>query len=714
MADIFISYANSDLERVRKLVDALQAEGWSVWWDRHILPGKSWDEVIESALGEARCVIVLWSLSSVASEWVRTEAEDARSRGILVPALLDKVTIPLAFRRIQAADLSGWSGDPSEGGFNNLRQAIHALLAALPQNARRVAAGSDTPPAIRASKSEEERRERERVEAAAKAEEERREREQAKAAAKAEEERRERARAEAAAKAEEERRERERAEAAAKAEEERRERARAQAAAKAEEERRERERAEAAAKAEEERRERERAKAAAEVEAESRQRELVASASPQNGAGATSKSTATRIGRRFWIRVAAVGGGCLLLASVYLLWFGSRPAAINMVSNSTMPWVLSKARLLELLLANLSNSHVANLVDDLGITFSPTPEYLAILGKAGADSALIQKVASAEQFKANPNAHHASGDVYENYQVLYHLERTVELLWEARYPRANANWSPAEKKSLAEVDFEAVRQWQKGENGWLGVVENGAFNTLCGIGLDSRLVVLRLDDGNALHINDEPVDSNNLGGRLEDIFKTRAERLIFVLPSPKSKLSQVVGLIDRIAPRPAARTSSPLRFASRWTSAAVHYRARGHHLARRELFKFTAGAPRTISSTLDWKRHRPGPAQRHRRGDSVSGSSRARPDRRRQLDVYDPGALDPGARKAQRHNNHLQQRFVFGAQRGAGACRRRRRRPQGQSAVRPARACVELHPDRRRHGHARGTRSRNGRIPGRA
>lgn len=128
MSDIFLSYSSKDVERAKQLAEALTRQGWTVWWDRTILPGKIFDRVIEAELAATRCVIVLWSIDSVESSWVRAEAEVAMKKGHLIPALLGEVNIPLVFRQFQAASLSDWDGDDNHAGFQQLLHAISALL----------------------------------------------------------------------------------------------------------------------------------------------------------------------------------------------------------------------------------------------------------------------------------------------------------------------------------------------------------------------------------------------------------------------------------------------------------------------------------------------------------------------------------------------------------------------------------------------------------
>ena len=124
--DVFISYAREDRERARVLADALEGRGWSVWWDRKIIAGQTFDHTIEQQLEAAGSVVVLWSEHSVASEWVRNEAAVAAERDTLVPALIDTVRPPLEFRRRHTADLTRWTGDPADPEFLALCDGIAA------------------------------------------------------------------------------------------------------------------------------------------------------------------------------------------------------------------------------------------------------------------------------------------------------------------------------------------------------------------------------------------------------------------------------------------------------------------------------------------------------------------------------------------------------------------------------------------------------------
>ncbi len=127
MADIFLSYDDVDRDRIRPLVQALEARGWRIWWDRDIPIGRSFDDVIEEELGKAKCVLVAWSRTSTESRWVRTEAGEAANRGVLVPFQLEDCKIPLAFRRIQTAQLVDWDGSADHPGLEQLTEAISRL-----------------------------------------------------------------------------------------------------------------------------------------------------------------------------------------------------------------------------------------------------------------------------------------------------------------------------------------------------------------------------------------------------------------------------------------------------------------------------------------------------------------------------------------------------------------------------------------------------------
>ena len=127
MTGVFLSYAREDVSVARQVAERLREEGWSVFLDREIPVGKTWENVIEEQLSRASCVVVLWSSASVTSDWVRTEASVAAERGVLVPALIDHTSSPARFRMIQTADLVGWNGCRQHVGLANLIAAVRGL-----------------------------------------------------------------------------------------------------------------------------------------------------------------------------------------------------------------------------------------------------------------------------------------------------------------------------------------------------------------------------------------------------------------------------------------------------------------------------------------------------------------------------------------------------------------------------------------------------------
>ena len=126
MADVFVSYKAEDRKRIRPLVEALQAEGYSVWWDEQIGGGAAWRHEIETELNAAKCVIVIWSKRSVGPEgtFVQDEATRAQQRHVYVPILIDKVHLPLGFGETQALPLTGWHGNRSDPQYQSVLAAV--------------------------------------------------------------------------------------------------------------------------------------------------------------------------------------------------------------------------------------------------------------------------------------------------------------------------------------------------------------------------------------------------------------------------------------------------------------------------------------------------------------------------------------------------------------------------------------------------------------
>ena len=129
MADVFISYARADRERIEYIVDGLEADGFSVWWDSSAQGGGPPDRGIEQHIAEASCVVVAWSGASINRRWVRNHARQGVERDIFVPVLLADVTPPVEFRDVATENLTGWTGDTNDPRWQSFVSAVQAKAA---------------------------------------------------------------------------------------------------------------------------------------------------------------------------------------------------------------------------------------------------------------------------------------------------------------------------------------------------------------------------------------------------------------------------------------------------------------------------------------------------------------------------------------------------------------------------------------------------------
>ena len=127
MSDVFVSYARPHESQAKRVAEALRALGYNVWRDDELPAHRAYADVIEERLKSAKAVVVLWSGEAAKSQWVRAEADAARSAGTLVQARLDGDIPPMPFNQIQCADLGGWDGDESAPGWKKLLASVATL-----------------------------------------------------------------------------------------------------------------------------------------------------------------------------------------------------------------------------------------------------------------------------------------------------------------------------------------------------------------------------------------------------------------------------------------------------------------------------------------------------------------------------------------------------------------------------------------------------------
>jgi TolB-like protein/Tfp pilus assembly protein PilF len=120
LTDIFLSYGHGDVAIAKQFAETFEREGFTVWWDATLRSGEAFDSAIETALENAKAVVVLWSKTSVQSRWVRAEATLADRSKTLIPVMIEPCVRPIMFELMHTIDLAHWQGAADDATWLSL------------------------------------------------------------------------------------------------------------------------------------------------------------------------------------------------------------------------------------------------------------------------------------------------------------------------------------------------------------------------------------------------------------------------------------------------------------------------------------------------------------------------------------------------------------------------------------------------------------------
>lgn len=125
MAKVFISYSREDRAFVEQLATRLEHQGHTVWWDRRLnVDHVPFAQQIQTELDASSAVVVVWSKTSVLSQWVWDEAERARKSNKLIAVGIDDSAPPPPFGAFEVAKFSGWDGAASGSEWKRVCDSI--------------------------------------------------------------------------------------------------------------------------------------------------------------------------------------------------------------------------------------------------------------------------------------------------------------------------------------------------------------------------------------------------------------------------------------------------------------------------------------------------------------------------------------------------------------------------------------------------------------
>jgi hypothetical protein len=98
--DVFLSYSSKDGAQIQSLADELEGKHISVWYDRGLIGGQPYRDVLRQRIETVKAVVVLWTENAIRSKWVRAEADLADRHNKLIclrDPKLEPARIPMPF-----------------------------------------------------------------------------------------------------------------------------------------------------------------------------------------------------------------------------------------------------------------------------------------------------------------------------------------------------------------------------------------------------------------------------------------------------------------------------------------------------------------------------------------------------------------------------------------------------------------------------------------
>ena len=112
MSHVFISYASEQRDQAELLSDKLADQGYTVWWDRGLIPGDRYEQSLKEQIDAAYAVIAIWSDKSLNSDWCLSEIRRAHRAEKLIPVMVDNFdseNIPMPYDGVHAVPISDFS-----------------------------------------------------------------------------------------------------------------------------------------------------------------------------------------------------------------------------------------------------------------------------------------------------------------------------------------------------------------------------------------------------------------------------------------------------------------------------------------------------------------------------------------------------------------------------------------------------------------------------